>query len=138
MVKSTQQVKMMMSLHAEANRQVVVDVYECRGDVQVGLHEDYMGMIKGEKTNLTYKTSRDSGHLAVEFDAPKEAQYYLYLNPYALQNGSNLALVMYTSPTTRRPESPSRDISYTINRDSIIFKAHPISSQSENTYILLV
>lgn len=102
------------------------------------LNEDYMRLIKGELTNVSYKMSRDTGHLVLEFNSSKESQYYLSLNPYLLVNGSNLLKVTYSHPTTPRLAPASRDLSYIIQRDSVIIKASAINDPSPLTYILLV
>lgn len=62
---------------------ILVELYECRGQAYLTVSDSYMGLIRGEKSNIALTTNRETGHLIGTFDTPNEGLYFLSVTSIA-------------------------------------------------------
>lgn len=122
---------------------ILVEVYECRGQGFLTVSDSYMGLIRGEKSNISLLTNRETGHLIGTFDTPKEGLYFLSLTPMTENN--SLLKVKYSWYDDHNPyfhlDLLKKDITYSIVKDNYLFNVSAAQMEKEkysSEYILYI
>jgi hypothetical protein len=71
----------------------MIEVFQCKGQVMLSLSRDYMGLIRGEKSNIALNISSSSGHLIATANIT-EGLYFLLSNPIVPQTDM-ISMVKY-------------------------------------------
>lgn len=136
LVKGSSAVRTYMSIYNPNKKaSLMVEAFECTGQVQLSASRDYMGLIRGEQPKFDLKTSRSSGHLVATIDSPGEGMYFVASSPVVpMSNQANMAKFKYTWYEGEQPylnlDSKERDLSSELQPKSLRISVPVVSSNS--------
>lgn len=71
LIKGNSSIKTYMSLYnPKKTSSLMVEAYECRGQVLLKASHDYLGLIRGEKSRVELNTTKSSGHIVATLQSP--------------------------------------------------------------------
>jgi hypothetical protein len=119
LIKTESTVKTYMSVYnPHKNSSIMIEAFECKGQVLLDVDRDYLGLIRGDKSDITFKLSKSSGHLVATVKIT-EGLYFLSSKPIVpLTDMNSLIKLKYSWFEGDQPylnlDSSSKDMKFVI------------------------